>query len=80
MEQVFLVAAGMASVGIGWFGYLVAKKGYAWGAAKLKAWWNAGKADLASLKGDFAALESRVTTLEGVTKTLTTPPAAPPAG
>jgi len=64
MEQLFLVAAGAASVAVGWFLYLVSKKGYAWGAAKLKAWWSAGKADLAGLESRLKSVEADIAALK----------------
>jgi hypothetical protein len=73
----YLVAGGVGvlSVGFVWFGYLTVTKSGAWALAKLKAWWTKGKADLATLKSDLAAVESRVTSLEHKAAT----PAAAPA-
>lgn len=35
---------------------------YLW--TKLKSWWTAGKAELVTIKGDVAAAQAKVTTLE----------------
>jgi hypothetical protein len=51
------IVLGAGAILLARFGYLVAKKGWGWGLAKLKAWWN-------SAKNDLAAVEARVTALE----------------
>ena len=71
----YAIAAATGAFGVGacWFGYLAVKKGGAWAIAEIKAWWGAGKADLAAIKSDLTSIESRVTALEKKA------PAAPPA-
>ena len=87
MDHAFDIAVGGFAVAAGYFIFLWVKKGWTWGAGKLQAWWNAGKADLTSLKSDveskIASIEARVKTLENrpaladLQKLVMPPPPAP---
>lgn len=57
-----LLGAG-AVVG-GYLVYIAATKGVPAAWAKIKGWWNAGKADLAAVKNDVAALKADVGALK----------------
>jgi hypothetical protein len=75
----FVIAAGA----IAYLVYLAATKGVPATFAKIKSWWNAGKAEITSLESkfnsDIANLKSRVVALEtatgiaGATKTAAAP-------
>jgi len=73
MDHLLYGAEGAIFVGVVWFGVLWAKKGWSWGVAKLKAWWNAGKADLAALDTRLKAVEADVKHLKGGSTTVAAP-------
>lgn len=64
MQDLMLIAAGAALVGVGWFVMLGVKKGWTYAVAKVEGWWtSAAKAvenDIATLKADVAAIKAKV--------------------
>jgi hypothetical protein len=79
MEVLFYVAVGAVLTGIGLFIFQWVKKGWAWGVAKLKAWWSKGKADLAALDTRLKTVEADVATLKTKASTPAPAPAPTPA-
>lgn len=57
-DHLLWIGVGVGGTGAAIFAYEVSKKGLAWGVAKIKAWWTAGKSDLASLHSDVATLKT----------------------
>jgi hypothetical protein len=71
LEFVAYTGIGAGAIVGGHFAYEVSKKGFGWGATKLKslgsavkAWWAKGKTELSAVKGDLAGFETRVAALE----------------
>lgn len=62
--DVISIAVGAVGVGVAYFLYLAATKGLPAALAWVKAKWNAGKVELASLESDIADAHDRVTSLE----------------
>lgn len=66
------IAAGAASVGVLYIIYIAATRGAPAAYAKLKGWWNSGKAGIAALEQDVADMAPRVAALETNLGSLTT--------
>ena len=62
MDSILLVGAGGAGVIGLYLLYVGATKGVPAVYATVKAWWNAAKNDLASVKGDVATLQQKYDT------------------
>jgi hypothetical protein len=64
MQDLMLIAAGAALVGVGWFVTLGVKKGWSYAVGKVEAWWNSAanavKNDVATLKTDVAAIKTKL--------------------
>jgi hypothetical protein len=69
----------LGGAGGAWFTHLVATKGLPAAIAWAKAKWNAGKADLANLKGRLAAVEEQLAAIKAAPPAAAAPAAPAPA-
>lgn len=64
MESVLYVVPGLVVALGAYFVYLAATKGLPAAVTWFKAWWNKGKAELSTLKGDVTEAQAKLTSME----------------